>query len=85
MKQRYGTELQSRTLASIKPEISQALTSLLDEICTADDGTVLEDHLALSWAYCNIVGFHKGGACQYVHVEVLNDESFEGEISAFAA
>lgn len=27
VKQRYGTELHSRTLASIKPEISQALAS----------------------------------------------------------
>ena len=32
VKQRYGTELRSRTLASIKPEISQALDSLLDEL-----------------------------------------------------
>jgi len=31
VKQRYGTELRTRTLASIKPEISQALESLLDE------------------------------------------------------
>ena len=34
IKQRYGTELRSRTLASIKPEISQALDSLLDELHT---------------------------------------------------
>ena len=33
VKQCYGTELRSRTLASIKPEISQALSSLLEEIC----------------------------------------------------
>ncbi|RLC16966.1 MAG: hypothetical protein DRI57_10490 [Deltaproteobacteria bacterium] len=32
VKQRYGTELRSRTLASIKPEISQALDSLLEEV-----------------------------------------------------
>ena len=32
VKQRYGTELRSQTLASIKPEISQALESLLDEV-----------------------------------------------------
>ena len=32
VKQRYGTELRSRSLASIKPEISQALDSLLDEL-----------------------------------------------------
>jgi len=41
VKQRYGTELRSRTLASIKPEISQALDSLLDEIHTTDDAKVL--------------------------------------------
>ena len=32
VKQRYGTELRSCTLASIKPKISQALSSLLDEL-----------------------------------------------------
>ena len=41
VKQRYGTELRSRTLASIKPEISQALDSLLDELRTAADSKVL--------------------------------------------
>ncbi|KAL2088290.1 hypothetical protein ACEWY4_015189 [Coilia grayii] len=37
VKQRYGTELRSRTLASIKPEISQALDSLLDELQATED------------------------------------------------
>lgn len=32
VKQRYSTELRVRTLASVKPEISQALPSLLEEI-----------------------------------------------------
>ena len=41
VKQRYGTELRSRTLASIKPEISQAMTSLLDEITTSDDAKIM--------------------------------------------
>ena len=41
VKQRYGTELRSRTLASIKPEISQALDTLLDEINTASDARVM--------------------------------------------
>ena len=41
IKQRYGTELRSRTLASIKPEISQALESLLDEIASADTAHVM--------------------------------------------
>ena len=30
VKQRYGTELRTRTLSSIKPDISQALDSLLE-------------------------------------------------------
>ena len=41
VKQRYGTELRARTQASIKPEISQALDSLLDEITSADDAKII--------------------------------------------
>ena len=41
VKQRYSTELRSRTLASIKPEVSQALNSLLDEIRASDDAEVM--------------------------------------------
>ena len=41
MKQRYRTELRYRTLASIKPEISQALQSLLDEIRATEDAKVM--------------------------------------------
>ena len=41
VKQQYGTELRARTLASIKPEISQALDSLLDEITSADDAKIM--------------------------------------------
>ena len=37
VKQRYGTELRSRTLATIKPEISLALPSLLDELQCSED------------------------------------------------
>ena len=40
VKQRYGTELRSRTLASIKPEISQALDSLLEEVISTQDAKV---------------------------------------------
>ena len=46
VKQRYGTELHSRTLASLKPEIFQALDSLLDELCIAADSKV--QHTAVS-------------------------------------
>ena len=41
VKQRYGTELRSRTLASIEPEISQALDSLLDELHTSEDVKIM--------------------------------------------
>ena len=41
VKQRYGTELRSRSLASIKPEISQAMESLLDEVHTSEEVKVL--------------------------------------------
>ncbi len=41
VKQRYGTELRERTIASIHPEISQALDLLLDELRSVDDSRVL--------------------------------------------
>lgn len=41
VKQRYGADLRSQTIASIKPEISQALDSLLEEIRSANDAKVL--------------------------------------------
>ena len=41
VKQRYGPELRSKTLASLKPEISQALDSLLDDIRSNNDAKVL--------------------------------------------
>lgn len=40
LKQGYGTELLSKTLASLKPEISQALDSVLDELRIAADSIV---------------------------------------------
>ena len=41
IKQCYGTELRSRTLASLRPEISQALDSLLKEIRSSTESKVL--------------------------------------------
>ena len=41
VKQKYGAELRNKTLASLKPEISQALPSLLDEIRSIEDTKVL--------------------------------------------
>ena len=37
VKQKYGSELRNKTLASLKPEISQALSSLLDELRSIED------------------------------------------------
>lgn len=37
MKQKYGSELRNKTLASLKPGISQALGSLLDELRSIED------------------------------------------------
>lgn len=41
VRQKYGAELRNKTLASIKPEISQALSSLLDELRSIEDTKVL--------------------------------------------
>lgn len=41
VKQRYGTELRNKTLASIKPEISETLDTLLSEIQSTEDAKVL--------------------------------------------
>ena len=41
VKQKYATELRSRTLASMKPEISIALDSLLDELHSNANASVL--------------------------------------------
>ena len=52
VKQRYRTELRSHTLASIKPEISQDMNSLLDELqCTAESRVMCSfaDHAQPRW------------------------------------
>ena len=41
VKQRYGPDLRSSTLASLRPEISQALDTLLDEVHNNTDARVL--------------------------------------------
>ena len=41
VKQRYRAELRNITLASIRPEISQALTSLLEELKTVKESRVM--------------------------------------------
>ena len=41
VKQRFGTELRSKTLASLKPEVSQALDSLLEEIESTNEAKIL--------------------------------------------
>jgi hypothetical protein len=46
VKQRYGTELRSRTLATLKPEISQALDSLLEELKNTEDARAMRTQLS---------------------------------------
>ena len=41
VKQKYGTELRTRTIASIKPEISEALPALLDEFASQDEARAM--------------------------------------------
>ncbi len=41
VKQKYGAELRNKTLATIKPEISAALSSLLDELSVGEDSRIL--------------------------------------------
>ena len=53
IKQRYGTELRSQTLASLKPEISQALESLLEEIQSTNESKVLRTAFQQSSSQCN--------------------------------
>ena len=41
VKQRYGSELRSRTLASLKPEIYQVISSLMDEIHSISETKIM--------------------------------------------
>ena len=40
VKQKYGAELRNRSLASIKPEISQALSSMLEELSSGENSRI---------------------------------------------
>jgi hypothetical protein len=51
IKQRYGTELRNKTLASIKPEISQALDSMLEELRSGEDTRVMRLQPSRSSSY----------------------------------
>jgi hypothetical protein len=41
VKQKYGAELRNKTLASLRPEISAALDSLIEELNTTEDAKIL--------------------------------------------
>ena len=45
VKQRYGAELRNKTLASIKPEISMALSSLLDELKGTEESRIMRTQM----------------------------------------
>ncbi|MCG7876681.1 MAG: RNase H-like domain-containing protein [Candidatus Thiodiazotropha endolucinida] len=65
VKQRYGTELRSQTLSSIKPEISQALDSLLEEIHASSESKVLR--AAIKNSSANV---HKSESKQLIRTRV---------------
>ena len=44
VKQRYGSELRNKTLASIKTEISQAMSSLLEELSSMEEAKVFRSN-----------------------------------------
>ena len=46
VKQRYGAELRNKTLSSIKPEISQALTSLLEELSSGENSRIMRTQVS---------------------------------------
>ena len=48
VKQRYGAQLRDKTLASMKPEISQALSSLLDELKSTEEVKVMHSRISQS-------------------------------------
>ena len=48
VKERYGTELRSRTLTLIKPEISQALSSLIDELQATEESHIMRSHMSIN-------------------------------------
>ena len=53
VKQRYDTELRSKTLASIKAEISQTLPSLLDELQNSEDARVMRSAPSKAASFSN--------------------------------
>ena len=44
VKQRYGSELRNKTLASIKTEVSQAMSSLLEELSSMEEAKVFRSN-----------------------------------------
>ena len=48
VKQKYGAELRHQTLASIKPEISQTLSSLLDQLRTSEETRAMRTKIQIS-------------------------------------
>ena len=50
VKQRYGPELRNKTLATLKPEISMAISSLLDELRSQEEAKVMRAGGAPSFA-----------------------------------
>jgi hypothetical protein len=52
VKQRYGTELRNKSIASLKPEISHALDTLVDELRSADEGRAMRTFSPKKKKFC---------------------------------
>lgn len=52
VKQKFGSELRNKTLSSLKPEISQALTSLLDELNNIEESKAFRSATHTGPPYC---------------------------------
>ena len=60
VRQKYGSELRNKTLASIKPEISQALSSLIEELSAGEDSRI-----SRTQTFSNNRRYNNSGANRY--------------------
>jgi hypothetical protein len=89
VKQSYGTELRCRTLASIKPDISHALDSLLEELRTSEEAKVLrtihtslEDHPASTTAHLPLTAHTPQRAKRHTSLVQINPVHYASKLAA---
>ena len=89
VKQSYGTELRCRTLASIKPDISHALDSLLEEFRTSEEAKVLrtihtslEDHPASTTSHLPLTAHTPQRAKRHTSLVQINPVHYASKLAA---